>query len=136
MNNKIPGMTTAHLALKASDFEKSLKFYTDIGMEPYVSWGEGDSHIALLKFGNGGMLELFAGGKKSEGDSGDAGKYIHFAYQVEDVDAAYKTALDAGATSKIAPKIVHLDSKPEKISINICFVYGPDGEELEFFKVV
>ncbi len=138
MNTKIPGMAIAHLALKASDFEKSLKFYTDIGMEPYIAWGEGDKRIQMLKFGGGaGILELFAGGTEvKHSDDGDAGKYIHFAYAVEDVDAAYQTALAAGAKPKIAPKVVALDSTPEKVSINIAFVYGPDGEELEFFKEI
>ncbi len=136
MNTKISGMSIAHLALKASDFEKSLKFYTDIGMEPYISWGEGDKRIQMLKFGGGaGILELFAGGIKSScNDDGNAGKYIHFAYAVDDVEAAYNVAIAAGAKPKVAPKIVPLESSPIKVSINIAFVYGPDGEELEFFK--
>ena len=36
--------------------------------------------------------------------------------------------------TKIYPKVVPLDSEPYKMSINIAFVYGPSGEELEFFK--
>lgn len=96
MNTKIPGLGIAHLALKAKDFDKSYKFYTEgLGMTPYLSWGEGDSHIQMLKFGDGaGILELFAGGSD---ELPEMGKYIHFAYSVEDVDAAYETALAAGA---------------------------------------
>ncbi|MBQ8249440.1 MAG: VOC family protein [Clostridia bacterium] len=138
MNTKIPGMAIAHIALKASDFEKSLKFYTDLGMEPYLSWGEGEKRVQMLKFGGGaGILELFAGGEKPDGEYGEyAGKYIHFAYAVEDVEAAYNTALAAGARSKVAPKIATPGTKPEAISLNVAFVYGPDGEELEFFKEI
>ena len=138
MNTKIPGMAIAHIALKASDFEKSVKFYTDLGMEPYLSWGEGEKRVQMLKFGGGaGILELFAGGIKSDiTNEANAGKYIHFAYAVEDVEAAYNTALDAGALSKVAPKIAYPDTKPEKVALNVAFVYGPDGEELEFFKEI
>ena len=138
MNKIIPGMGIAHLALKASDFEKSLEFYKALGMELYLGWGEGDKRIQMLKFGGGaGILELFAGGKKIDEDPGEyAGKYTHFAYEVEDVEAAFNTAIAAGAKPKILPKIVPLDSVPEKISIQIAFVYGPDGEELEFFKEI
>ncbi|MBQ8508585.1 MAG: VOC family protein [Clostridia bacterium] len=137
MNTKIPGMGIAHLALKASDFEKSVKFYTDLGMTPYLAWGEGDKRIQMLKFGESGILELFAGGKEKSVETDDfAGRYIHFAYSVEDVDAAYEVALAAGAQPKTAPKTVPLESTPEKIAIRIAFVYGPDGEQLEFFKEV
>lgn len=134
MNNKLPGLGIAHLALKAADFEKSLAFYRDgLGMTPYISWGEGSSHIQMLKFGDGaGILELFAGGSGEQANN----TYIHFAYSVEDVDAAFETALKAGAKPKIYPKSVALDSEPKKVTIRIAFVYGPDGEEIEFFKEV
>ncbi len=133
MNTKIPGLGIAHLALKAVDFEKSYKFYTEgLGMTPYVSWGEGEKHIQLLKFGNGGMLELFAAAPEAEVNN----SYPHFAYSVEDVDAAFETALAAGAKPKIYPKSVPLDSEPKKTTIRIAFVYGPSGEEIEFFKEV
>ena len=53
---------------------------------------------------------------------------------VDDVEQAYAVALEAGFMPKIAPKVVPLDSKPEKITIEVAFVKGPDGEELEFFR--
>ena len=66
--------------------------------------------------------------------AGAEGKWLHFAMKVDDVDAAYETALKAGFEPKIAPKVVPLQSWPAPMSINIAFVVGPDGEELEFFK--
>lgn len=137
MNKIIPGMAIAHLALRASDIDRSIKFYMALGMEPYLAWGEGAKRIQMLKFGGGaGILELFNEGPEIKVIGEYAGKYTHFAYAVEDVEAAYNTALAAGATTKTAPKIVPLESTPEKISINIAFVYGPDGEEIEFFKEI
>ena len=135
MNNKIPGLGIAHLALKASDFEKSLAFYRDgLGMTPYIGWGEPGKRIQMLKFGAGaGILELFEGGNE---EIPEMGRYIHFAYSVVDVDKAYNTAISAGAKPLTPPKVVNLDSKPKKVSINIAFVYGPDNEQIEFFKEV
>lgn len=135
MNNKIPGLGIAHLALKVKDFDKSYKFYTEgLGMTPYLCWGEGEKHIQMLKFGDGaGILELFAGGSD---EIPDMGKYIHFAYSVKNVEAAYETALAAGAKPLTPPKTVGLDSKPDKISIRIAFVYGPDNEQIEFFQEI
>lgn len=132
-NEIVKGMGFHHIAVKAIDFDASLKFYTEgLGMKYYTGWGEGDGRIAMLDLGDGGILELFAG---AEGDACN-NRYIHFALKVDDVDAAYAAALKAGATPKSEPKVVPLDSKPVKLTLNCGFVYGPNGEELEFFRVV
>ena len=132
-NDIIKGMGFHHIGLKAADFEKSLAFYKALGLKEIVRWGEGEKTIAMLDLGDGGRIELFANG----GDEfAECGKWVHFAVCVEDVEHAYQVALAAGATSHIAPKVVPLDSSPEKISINIAFVKGPDGEQVEFFKQV
>ena len=64
------------------------------------------------------------------------GKWLHFAMKVDDVEKAYETALKAGFQPKTAPKVVPLDAWPEKMTFNIAFVIGNDGEELEFFKQI
>ncbi len=131
-NEIIKGMGFHHIALKAVNFEESLKFYTEgLGMKFYTQWGEGDGRIAMLDLGDGGILELFAGGKE-----GENANYIHFAMKVDDVDAAYETALKAGAKPKTAPKVAPLSSAPVRLTLNCAFVYGPSGEELEFFRVL
>lgn len=132
-NEIIKGMGFHHIALKAKDFDASLKFYTEgLGMKFYTMWGEGDGRIAMLDLGDGGILELFAGGA----DDVAPGQYIHFALKVDDVDAAYATALAAGAKPKSEPKVVPLNSAPVKLTLNCGFVYGPSNEELEFFRIV
>lgn len=131
-NEIVKGMGFHHIALKAVDFDASFKFYTEgLGMKFYTQWGEGDGRIAMLELGDGGILELFAGGKE-----GDNATYIHFAMKVDDVDAAYATAIAAGAKPKTAPKIAPLKSAPVRLTLNCAFVYGPSGEELEFFRVL
>ena len=133
-NEIIKGMGFHHIAVKALDFEASLKFYTEgLGMKYYTGWGEGDGRIAMLDLGDGGSLELFAG---AQGDEAVNNRYIHFAMKVDDVDAAYEAALKAGAKPKTAPKVVPLNSAPVKLTLNCGFVYGPSGEELEFFRIV
>ena len=129
-NEIIKGMGFHHVALKATNFEESFKFFTEgLGMKFYTQWGEGDGRIAMLDLGDGGILELFAGGAE-----GPNTNYIHFAMKVDDVDAAYATAIAAGAKPKSAPKVVPLQSAPVKLTLNCAFVYGPSGEELEFFR--
>ena len=130
-NEIIKGMGFHHIAVKAVDFDASLKFYEALGMKFYTQWGEGDGRIAMLDLGDGGILELFAGGAE-----GPNTNYIHFAMKADDVDAAYATALAAGAKPKSEPKVVPLNSAPVKLTLNCGFVYGPSGEELEFFRIV
>lgn len=133
-NEIIKGMGFHHIALKAKDYDASLKFYTEgLGMKFYTQWGEGDSRICMLDLGDGSILELFAGGN-DEAEVNN--KYIHFAMKVDDVDAAYNTALAAGAKPKIAPKVAPLTSAPVRLTLNCAFVYGPSGEELEFFRIL
>ena len=130
-NEIIKGMGFHHIGLKVADFAKSREMYRALGMKEICGWGEGDGEIVMFDLGDGGRIELFAGG----GDHlSKEGKWLHFAMKVDDVDAAYATALAAGFESKIAPKVVPLASWPNPMSINIAFVVGPDGEELEFFR--
>lgn len=133
-NMTVKGLGFHHIALKVKDFKKSYEFYTKgLGMTPLVAWGEGNGEIQMLDLGDGGILELFAGGSD---DLSDNGKWLHFAMCVDDVDAVYASALAAGAKTHIQPKDVELNSRPYKMTIRIAFVIGFDNEQLEFFKVV
>ncbi len=132
MNNVIKGAGFHHVALKVNDFEASLKFYMALGFDVKCSWGEGDGRAAMLDIGDGNFIEMFAGGK----DEPAEGRFLHLAIKAEDVDFAYNTALKAGATTKLEPFSVAVDSKPCPMNLYIAFVYGLDGEVLEFFKEV
>jgi catechol 2,3-dioxygenase-like lactoylglutathione lyase family enzyme len=133
-NKKISGAAFHHVALRTTDLERSVKFYKALGMEEIVRWGEGTFEIVMLDIGDGGRIELFA----NRGvDYPAEGRWQHFAISVDDVVAAYELALSLGAKPLIAPKIAPLDdARPAPMSIQVAFVEGPDGEQLEFFKQV
>lgn len=122
-----------HVALKCKDINKSLAMYGALGMTEVVRWGEGDKLIVMLDIGDGGRIELFANGSDEFSVNG---KWQHFALRVDDVDATYARALAAGFAPYMPPKIVPLPSTPAGVTINIAFVTGPDGEQLEFFRQV
>lgn len=131
MENNNMSVGLHHVALKTSDLEKSLTMYKALGMTEEWRSGEGKSEIAMVNIGDGSKIEFFANG----GDEFHAnGKWEHLALRTDDVDKAYKTALDAGFVSRTAPFDLEVNSRPEKINIRIAFVYGPDGEVVEFFK--
>lgn len=135
MSNKIiAGAGFHHVALRTTSLERSLAFYKALGMSEIVRWGEGELEIVMLDIGDGGRLELFA----NRGvDYPAEGRWQHFAIAVDDVPAAYELAVSLGAKPSVAPKTVPLtDARPSPIAIQVAFVEGPDGEQLEFFKQV
>jgi len=126
-----------HIAIRAADFDRSLAFYTALGMTTELAWGEKtadkDTRAAMLGCGRGSHLELFAApgsGAKPEGS------WIHVALETADCDAAWERALKAGAKPQ--------SEKPFEADINgvgtpsarvrIVFFHGPDGEVVEFFQ--
>lgn len=132
-----------HIAIRAYDFEASLKFYTEgLGFVRRYGWGvdgrangERDSRAALLDTGDGNYLELFAGGTRQPGGVPLDEVVLHFAFRTDDTDAALERARQAGATVTQETKSVvpaHAES-PEQ-TFRIAFVRGPDGELIEFFQ--
>ena len=130
-NDIIKGAGSHHIALMASDFEKSLALYKALGFKEIARWGDESKTIAMLDIGDGSRIELFSNGGE---EYSVIGKWAHFAVKVDDVDAAFDIAVKAGGVPKMYPTVLPLNSEPCRMSINIAFVKGPDGEELEFFK--
>ena len=129
-NTKIENVGIHHLALAASNYEKSCKFYeTGLGFVKIAEWGEGKGRISLYDIGNGSCFEIFANGTAEPQTNA---RFIHFAFATTNPDLAYENAIKAGAESHIEPKNVTLQATPP-IPARLAFVKGPDGELLEFF---
>ena len=133
---KIEGAFFHHIALRAKDYDASIKFYRDaLGMKIKGEWGNPGERGAMIIIGNGGMVELYEGGTTDLPTDFQMqnGCYFHLAIAVDDVDAAYEIALKAGARKRIEPRNNTIDSVPP-MPIRLAFVYGPSGEQIEFFK--
>ena len=135
MNDIIKGMGFHHIAIRCKDFEKSVRFYESLGCVISAAWGSAPHCSALIDIGDGGCIELFSGGieEKTESDT-QSGEWLHLALACDDPDAAFATAIAAGATGKIAPGDAMIASDPP-MHLRIAFVYGLDGEVIEFFHV-
>lgn len=133
-NNKIPSLGFHHIALRVKDFEKERKFFEEgLGLAPYASWGEGDRRALLMETGNGGMVELFAGGTEAAQANQ---RYTHFAFSVDDVEAAFARAVKAGAEVISAPQTHAIPSSPVALTLQCAFVRTPGGAEVEFIRTL
>ena len=124
-----------HIALRCTNLRESVNFYTRaLGFSPFASWGEGAEKIVMLSMGEQGILEMFAGGHKGEKEPEErAGSFFHLALEVPSADEAYTKCIAQGAKSKIPPTDMDIPANPV-MPVRIAFVYGPDGETLEFFQ--
>ncbi len=119
-----------HIALKASDFDKTVEFYKALGLTEKTRWGEGENRAIMLDLGDGGCIEIFGGGeKRARVDE----RWLHLAIKSDNVDSDYEAALAAGATPAREPCTVSPDGATPPITMRVAFVNGPDGELLEFF---
>jgi catechol 2,3-dioxygenase-like lactoylglutathione lyase family enzyme len=127
----MPALLTGfhHIAIHCRDYNRSEAFYKALGFQDMLSWGEGDERACMLSVG-GVCVELFASYK---GES-PAGKWVHLALTAPDCNAAYNAALAAGATVQIEPKSVVIQTHTGPYPVRLAFVYGPDGEVIEFFQ--
>ena len=119
-----------HIALNASDLDKSVEFYKALGLTERVRWGGGEGRAVMMNMGDGGCIEIFGRGEARERVDE---RFLHLAFKTDDVDCTYQAALNAGAISMREPCEVAPEGATPVIKMRIAFVYGPDGELLEFF---
>ena len=120
-----------HMALRVSDFDRSITFYTTVlGFTERIRWNESPNRIALLDTGNRSYLELFEA-------KGDAPKiesaFWHLAFRVADAGACLEHARKAGCPVHVETKTVP-NIGNSGIDIRVAFCKGPDGELIEFFQ--
>ncbi|MSP05399.1 MAG: VOC family protein [Acetobacteraceae bacterium] len=133
-----------HVAIRAVDFDATIKFYTEgLGFKlhfPFAVPGRID-RAAFLDAGDGRFIEVFGqnsnvqseGRRRAAGEDRTEGALLHFCLRAADTDASYARALAAGATSRIEPNTRRLREDPP-VDVRIAFVTGPNGEVIEFLQ--
>jgi len=133
-----------HVAIRALDFDATVRFYTEgLGFKVHYGFsvpGRIDRAV-FLDAGDGRYVEVFGSGStvQSEGrrrrpdEEPTEGALLHFCLRVADVAASYARALAAGAASRIEPRTAKLGEDPPT-EVRIAFVTGPNGEVIEFLN--
>lgn len=142
-SSKIKGLH--HLAIRAKDFDQTLKFYTGaLDFSVSHTWSLPEFNIrqaAMLKSSDGNtFIEIFdaeanaprEGRGANEGEEVRTGALLHLAMSVENAKAAYDRCLNAGAISCIEPMRLSLGNPPVIVSNSL--VYSPNGEVIEFIE--
>lgn len=121
-----------HIILTVSDIEASLAFYkkalAPLSIQFMVPYKGQDGHPDLWGFGNG--QQIFFWLKQGPAHAG----VIHWGLDAdsnEQVDTFYKTAIEAGAKSMVAPR-ARTEYRPGYYSAN---VLDPDGHSFEVIHV-
>lgn len=120
-----------HIGLLVKDMDKSLAFYTEgLGGEVTFSFpmSGSDKVIYLVDLGGHAVVELIP---KGTGEEEVNAHWAHIALDTDDARAAYAMAIAAGAKPRSEPSDCNLGT----MAVCNAFVYGPDGEVIEFFQV-
>ncbi|MFL5281074.1 MAG: VOC family protein [Rhodopila sp.] len=133
-----------HVAIRATDFDETIRFYTEgLGFKmhfPFSVPGRID-RAAFLDAGDGRFVEVFGqdsavqseGRRRQPDEERTEGALLHFCLRAADTPAAYAKALAAGATSRVEPVTRQLSQNP-LVEVRIAFVTGPNGEVIEFMQ--
>jgi glyoxylase I family protein len=127
---KLSGGGLHHIAIEASDFERSLRFYTEgLGFLNVLTFPEESQTVAMLDTGDGTYVELFSGGTGEKPN----GSLLHFAVRTDDCDAATEQARAAGGSITQEPTDAVLEGDlPVPVRYSYC--EGPDGEQIELLQ--
>jgi glyoxylase I family protein len=125
-----------HVAIRARDFDRSVAFYTEVlGCTVKLAWGAAPKRATMLDCGNGGYMEIFERPDEAPPAADDA-VILHFAFRVDDTDAALEAARAAGCEVTMAPRDFDIETTNDQgvVKVHIAFCKGPDGELIEFFE--
>lgn len=124
-----------HVAVRCADLEESIRFYCDaFGFDRVHRWSHPPQvrPAAFVATGNGVHVELFGDAEPVPREEVDE-VVPHFALVVEDVAAAFASAVAAGAKPIAEPAPFTLEGEPA-VDVTLAFVEGPSGERIELYR--
>ena len=124
-----------HVALRAVDLDATVRFYREAfgyGAPRVWSYPPYVEKAAFLPAPDGSWIEIFANGTPAGREEPTEG-LVHFALEVDDVEARYERALAAGGTTIAPPASFTIEGDPGW-DVQLAFVEGPCGERIEIYR--
>jgi catechol 2,3-dioxygenase-like lactoylglutathione lyase family enzyme len=118
---------THHVALATPHFAQMRQFYTETLGLPVVGGFPG-RNIIFIEAGSITIELIEREGAHAPGQQG----WVHFAFEVADLDAVYADLTAKGISFHDAPR----DFPQPKALSRIAFFRDPDGNELELFQPI
>src|ERR1700712_4858268 len=108
-----------HVAIRAVDFDETIRFYTEgLGFAVHYRFSvpERIGRAGMLRAGDGrfgrGSAFQSEGRRRQPNEDRTEGAVLHFCLRVADVEASYARALAAGAESRVAPRTSRIGDDP------------------------
>ena len=124
-------MKFVHVATRTKDLDSAIKFYEQLGLHEArrseLTKGKATLVFMEPEAGNFAIELVYNWGKDEPYDGG--ARFGHFAFDVEDLDAAYTELVAAGATDVGRPPKALEGAGPR-----IAFVADPDGNWIELIE--
>jgi len=122
-------MDLEHPCLCVSDLDRAAEFYEALGFEHTHSFTlNGEENYYVGHPDGRGEIQLRYDPDRTTPIAPNRADVNHIAFSVDDVDAVFETAIEAGGSEVMAPTEV-----PEA-GAYVTFVADPDGYTLEFFQ--
>ncbi|EMA19906.1 VOC family protein [Haloarcula argentinensis] len=121
-------MDLAHTAICVSDLDRAMEFYGTLGFEETNRFTlDGVENVYLGREGDGD-LQLRYDPDRTTPVAPNRADVDHIAFNVDDVQKTFETAIDAGAAPVLEPTEV------DAADAFAAFVEDPEGYTLEFYR--
>ncbi|TCT33003.1 VOC family protein [Martelella mediterranea] len=121
-----------HVAIRCTDIDRSLAFYTDVfGFPEMFRLNQDDGRVWLvyLRVTNTLYLELFPDGDGNKVPGPNATGYNHLCVETGDIDAAAKH-IEALGVPLVKPVVTGRDGNRQ------CWIDDPDGNRIEIMQMM